>query len=75
MQCLLELGLTWSGDPSLIFNVKTALAAFQAIDVRVDHFQIFCPLRIGFKPLMPHTPVIGSLTLCFVGKPTMDFRC
>ena len=41
MPCLLELGLTWSGNPSLIFNVKTALAAFQAIDIRVDHFHSY----------------------------------
>jgi hypothetical protein len=40
---------------------------------QVDHFTIFCPLRIAIKPLLPVAPVMGNLTLAFIGKPTIDF--
>ena len=103
-EILLELGLTWSGNPSLMFHITSALAAFQTLDIKVhpsprkkllasarladcmlvrseprtgsaqvDHFTIFCPLRIAIKPLLPVSPVLGNITLSFIGKPNIDF--
>jgi hypothetical protein len=34
-EILLELGLTWSGNPSLMFHITSALAAFQTLDIKV----------------------------------------
>jgi len=68
----LELGLTYSGNPTLVFNILTRATPF-ALKIKLNNFHISCPLRIGLHPLLSTYPLVGSLHLSFFGKPKMDF--
>lgn len=72
-QILLELGLTWSGNPTLKFHLTSALSGFQTVDIKVEHFQLFGTMRVGIKPLTATAPVLGNLHLSLIGRPAMDF--
>mmetsp|Transcript_40617 Transcript_40617/g.76002 ORF Transcript_40617/g.76002 Transcript_40617/m.76002 type:complete len:915 (-) Transcript_40617:201-2945(-) len=72
-EILLELGLTWSGNPTLKFHLTSALSGFQTVDIKVEHFQLFGTMRVGIKPLTATAPVLGNLHLSLIGRPAMDF--
>eukprot|EP00976_Prorocentrum_cordatum_P010994 221228-Prorocentrum_minimum.AAC.5 len=70
-EILLELGMTYSGNPTLVFAVDAR--AFPSVKIQLNNFHISCPLRIGLTPLLSTYPLIGSLQVCFFGKPKIDF--